>query len=205
MIAALAVTMSPWWLRNYTITGRFVPTSLQVGASLYDGLSPHATGASEMQPVDEFARSYRASLPPERRFTAAEWEVELDHALREAALDWARKNPRRALRLAGVKFLRMWNIWPNAAEFQSWRLRLILAATYAPLLVLGLWGAWRWSLRDWPFALCVMPAIYFTLLHVVFVASIRYRQPAMLPLIVLAATVATGVRGQESGVTNPES
>ena len=42
MLAALAVTMMPWWIRNYRVVGRFVPTSLQVGASLYDGWNPEA-------------------------------------------------------------------------------------------------------------------------------------------------------------------
>jgi hypothetical protein len=32
-----------------------------------------------------------------------------------------------------------------------------------------------------------LPAGYFTLVHMVFVSSIRYREPAMLPLAVLAA------------------
>ena len=55
------------------------------------------------------------------------------------------------------------------------------------VLVLGLAGIWRTARRGWPYVLCFIPAVYFTLLHVVFVGSIRYRQPAMLVLIVPAA------------------
>ena len=83
----------------------------------------------------------------------------------------------------------MWSLVPNASEFQSRWLRLILAATYTPVIVLALVGVWRFARRDWPYLLCILPAVYFTCLHVVFVSSIRYRQPAMLPLIVLAAAV----------------
>jgi 4-amino-4-deoxy-L-arabinose transferase-like glycosyltransferase len=205
MIVALVATMAPWWVRNYAVTGHFVPTSLQVGASLYDGLSPHATGASDMRHVDEFARRYRASLPPQERTSGAGWEVALDRRLRDAAVRWALENPGRALELAWVKFVRIWNIWPNAAEFQSWRLRLIVAAGYAPLLVLGLWGAWRWAPRDWPYSLCIVPAVYFTLLHMIFVGSIRYRQPAMLALIVLAAAVLTGAGSRRPASANGET
>ena len=42
-----------------------------------------------------------------------------------------------------------------------------------------------------------MPAIYFTLLHMVFVSSIRYRQPAMLALIVPAAAFLVRWRSVE--------
>ena len=68
-------------------------------------------------------------------------------------------------------------------------MRLVLALTFAPIIVLAAVGAWRYCRRDWPYLLCVLPAIYFTCLHVIFVSSIRYRQPAMLVLIVLAAGV----------------
>jgi len=191
MLAGLCLAMLPWWLRNYQVAGRFVPTSLQVGASLYDGISPTATGASDMRFVEGFAAAQQAADRQPGADTRSLFEDRLDRRLRDAALDFARQNPARVLRLAGIKLLRMWSPLPNAAEFQSTALRLVLAVTFTPVIALALLGAWRFAVRDWPYALCAVPAVYFTLLHVVFVSSIRYRQPAILPLIVLAAAVLT--------------
>src|SRR5205085_2810445 len=105
----------------------------------------------------------------------------LDGRLRDAAIAWMANHPGRALQLAGIKFLRMWNVVPNANEFQSTTLRAVLALTYGPVLLLALLGAWKFAFRGWPYLLLVLPALYFTLLHVIFVSSICYRQPAMLP------------------------
>ncbi len=46
---------------------------------------------------------------------------------------------------------------------------LAVAATYLPLVILGLFGAVRTLRRGWPYLLCWFPAVYFTALHVVFV------------------------------------
>jgi 4-amino-4-deoxy-L-arabinose transferase-like glycosyltransferase len=189
MLAGLCLTMLPWWVRNYGVAGRFVPTSLQVGASLYDGLSPTATGASDMSFVPRFVAAQRAADAGATQPPPGIFEDRLDRRLRDASLAWARQHPGAALKLAGVKFWRMWNFLPNAAEMRGATLRLALALTYSPTIVLALIGAWRFAQRDWPYVLCLLPAVYFTLLHCIFVSSIRYRQPAMLPLIILAAAV----------------
>jgi hypothetical protein len=202
MLAGLCLTLLPWWIRNYRIAGRLVPTTLQVGASLYDGLSPIATGASDMSFVGRFVQEQRSADAEAGADTTGLFEDRLDRRLRTAALDWARRHPRRAWELVGIKFRRIWSVFPNASEFQSRSLRLILAASYTPVILLAILGAWRYSPRDWPCLLCLLPAVYFTLLHVVFVSSIRYRQPAMLPLIVLAAAVVRAIRAQAGPTEN---
>jgi 4-amino-4-deoxy-L-arabinose transferase-like glycosyltransferase len=192
MLGGLCVTMLPWWVRNYQVAGRFVPTTLQVGASLYDGISPDATGVSEMSFVPQFRREQIAA--DERATIFGEplvgiFEDRLDQRMQRAAVEWASQNPGRVLQLGGIKFLRMWNPLPNAAEFQSTLLRAALAISYTPVILLALFGLWKFAPRGWPYLLCFLPAVYFTCLHCVFVSSLRYRQPAMLVLIVLAASV----------------
>jgi len=196
MLGGLCATMLPWWIRNFQIAGRFVPTTLQVGASLYDGISPQATGVSEMSFVRRFTQEQKAADDAAAKSgepLVGIFEDRLDQRLQHAAKDWARQNPGEVLRLAGVKFLRMWNPLPNAAEFQSTAIRLSLAITYTPVILLALCGLWKFAPRGWPYLLCFLPAVYFTCLHCVFVSSLRYRQPAMLVLIVLAAAVITSI------------
>jgi hypothetical protein len=189
VLATLAMTMIPWWARNYLIAGRFVPTTLQVGASLYDGISPDATGASDMRFVAPLVAQQRAADAQVGADLRGTFEDRLDRRMRAAAIGWATEHPGRVGQLVWIKLRRMWSPLPNATEFGGGMTRLILALTYTPVVVLAAVGAWRYCRRDWPYVLCVLPAVYFTCLHVIFVSSIRYRQPAMLVLIVLAAGV----------------
>ena len=193
MLASLCLTMTPWWIRNYRVTGTAVLTTLQVGASLYDGLNPQATGASDMSFTHKIYWDLKTQPVAEQEL----FEVRLDRHYRELVWRWVWQEPGRVTSLAGVKFLRMWNIWPNSAEIGSvWTYRLMTLA-YLPLLILSLVGAWKFARLDHPAILCLLPAIYLTGLHVIFVSSIRYRQPAMLVLIVLAAAVANGLMDRQ--------
>ena len=182
LILGLVVAMLPWWIRNFQVTGRFVPTTLQVGASLYDGLNPEATGASNMDFVPRFLAE-----ESQKEQAGEPLEMRLDRRMRDEATAWAWANPGRVAQLAGVKFLRMWNVWPNEPRLSSWPLRLAVLFTYTPLLFFAIIGARRTLKRGWPYILCWLPAVYLTLLHVVFVSSIRYREPAMLAMLALAA------------------
>ena len=170
----VVLMMAPWWARNARIYGRFVPTATWLGASLYDGLRPGATGASDMAFLDA----------PDVR---ALGERAQDAELRDRALRFAREHPGAALRLAAIKAARYWSPWPNAGEFRSPWLDRAAACATLPLYALMLAGAW--ACRRDPRALILLagPILYFAAIHMVFVSSVRYRIPGELPAMGLAA------------------
>lgn len=195
------VMLLPWWIRNAQITGHFVPTTLQVGASLYDGLHPQATGASDMRFVSEVTARERIAY--NESGSSDTFEYYLDRRMAAEAIEWAQANSGRAMELAAIKFLRIWNVWPNEPAFRSATVRAAMLLTYLPLLILGLVGVWRFTRCGWPFALAWLPAVYLTFLHVIFVGSIRYREPAMLALMVLAAGVLSSASRLYFGEERP--
>lgn len=196
VLIGLTMVMTPWGVRNWLVTGCLVPTTLQVGASLYDGLNPQATGASDMRFVERFrAEEQQEPVGP----GALSLECRLDRRLRQEALAWATDHPGEVLRLSLVKLARMWNLWPNDVAFSSWPIRLAVLFTYVPLLFFAIIGSARTLRRGWPYWLCWLPAAYLTLLHMVFVSSVRYREPAMLPLTALAAWTICAI--WDKGVT----
>jgi 4-amino-4-deoxy-L-arabinose transferase-like glycosyltransferase len=171
----MAVVMAPWWVRNAQVYGRFVPTALGAGASLYDGLHPGATGASDMRFL-------------EQPTIQALDEENQDRELRRRAWAFVRSHPGRVLELAAIKAWRFWSPWPNAeaAGGGHWAVRLACALGVLPVYGLIARGAWR-RRRDGPgLVLLLGPVVYFCALHMVFVSSIRYRVPAIVAAYGLA-------------------
>lgn len=188
MLLGLAATMTPWWLYASRIAGQFVATTLWVGPSLYDGLSPEADGRSDMRfvaPFEEGLRTADAVSPPKPG--SPPFEVRFDRMLRDKSLQWVSAHPTRVLQLAGIKLGRMWNFWPNESQFRSLWVRSVVFASYAPLILMATYGAWRFREERGNVLLLLLPALYLSGLHAVFIGSLRYRQPAMLTLAILAA------------------
>ena len=171
---ALSAVMAPWWARNASIYGKFVPTALWMGASLYDGLSPTATGASDMRFLAE----------PE--FWPLDEEAQ-DSTLRGRALSFARSHPGRVLELAALKAARFWSPWPNAEGFRSPLLAVASMAVVLPQYALLALGAWHLRRDARALTLLGLPLAYTFLLHLVFVSSMRYRIPVLVPALGMAA------------------
>ncbi len=181
VLLGLAIAMAPWWARNAGVYGRFVPTALWLGASLYDGLNPGATGASDMAFLDA----------PDLR---ALDETAQDAELRDRALRFAAGHPVAVARLASVKLSRYWSPWPNAESFRSPRVAIASAVAALPAFGLMLVGAWDRRRDARALVLLGGPVLYFAAVHMAFVSSIRYRIPGALPALGLAAIGAGRLR-----------
>ncbi|MEW4562612.1 glycosyltransferase family 39 protein [Bremerella sp. JC770] len=189
-VVAVAV-LSPWWVRNYMVVGKFVPTTLQVGASLYDGISPMATGASDMSYVPGFKRELAAEEANQEGPLPGTFESRLDDRMKQASIDWAWQNPGKVIQLAGVKFWRYWTPLGNNQEV-SGKMGIVTALGYLPIVVTGLLATVLYARRMWIYFLLALPIFYYCCLHMVFVSSIRYRQPPMLALAILSAGLLAG-------------
>lgn len=170
------LVLTPLLIRNYGLYGAFVPARIGGGASLMEALGPWADGSPGMD---------RIQYPP---FPATADELERDRLCRQAALDWAKAHPDNVMRLALAKLKRTWSIEINASGYTTPVLRAVCWLTVAPQFLLALVGVVALRRRTDLIALLLAPAVYFSLVHMVFVGSVRYRLPTMPFLFLLAAS-----------------
>lgn len=171
----LCLILSPWTIRNVGVTHHFVPTTLWVGPSLYDGLNRNATGDSNMQFFEDDNLLQKMS------------EYDMDQEYRRRAKEFAVADPARVLSLAVTKQSRYWSPAPGSAEFKRWYFSVAGWLAYLPLILFALIGFWIVRRDVWFCILTAAPIFYFAGLHLLFVGSLRYRLPAEYPLAVLAS------------------
>ena len=185
VVAGIVVALVPWIVRNYEVTdGRFVPTTLWVGPSLYDGLNPEATGDSDMTFFRQDHLLGRMS------------EYEMDREYRRRSWEFVREHPHRALGLTVPKMSRYWSPWPNASQFQRWWMIAAAILFFAVIIGPALYGSWQMRDRWDVLLLSLIPILYFCTIHSIFVGSIRYRLPAEYSLCVLTAVGILKARGR---------
>jgi len=180
MIAVFALCLVPWALRNWAASdGHLVVTTLRSGLSLYEGLNREADGGPMIDKIMNW---------PEARVDTREMsEVEKDRFWRRAALSYAAENPGRVLVLAGVKFVRFWNVVPNLAQFRKPLFCTAVGVPYVLVMLFAFGGFARARRRGDAALTLVLPVVYYALLHVVFVGSVRYRV-AIMPLVIVLAS-----------------
>ena len=136
----------------------------------------------------------QAVAPAEKQMPAVRGldEVAWNRFFLRESLHALRTDPARIVRLAGIKLGRMWNPVPNVDRYGSGAVRAVSAVWTIPTFVLALIGAAlliRGSAPEgWRIAvLLLLPALYLSALHSLFVGSVRYRLGAVPMLEMLAA------------------
>jgi len=176
--AFLFIGVLPWGYRNKKLTGHYVFSTLTTGRSLYEACGPYADGGPAM---------HKTVWPEESRPETGKSEYDSDMVLKQKAKEYMQEHPGRTIKLALVKFKRFWNIVPNFAAYRKPFYIVASVLMYVPVLVLGLLGMWKCRTRLRRILFLLLPIIYFTLMHMVFVGSIRYREPIMSFMTILGA------------------
>jgi 4-amino-4-deoxy-L-arabinose transferase-like glycosyltransferase len=178
--AVYIALMSPWWLHNYRAYGTFVRLDLASGLVFYSGNNPlnRTGGGIARQDYDD---TFTDSIAD---------PVARDKAMWAAGLSYVAEHPQRFLELATLKLLRFWRLWPYAQDYASPLYVLVSLASFLPVLVLSViyllvWG-WREPARIAPY---LAWGVYLTLIHMIFISSLRYRLP-LEPFMIMFAAVA---------------
>ncbi len=179
LLLCFVLTLAPWTLRNYGVHGAFVPVSTQVGITLYASYNPPG-GAFGFQPSDAVVEQAQR-LP----------EAMASRVLTRAAIDTAFANPKRTLRLEGLKSLYFWSPvdWELLPRYGT------VNPTYLWIVLVALMG-WCMApvrkafLRHWPL---LLPAVYLFGMALVFHGSPRYRLPTEPLMAIAAAASAVGL------------
>ncbi len=170
-----AAVLSPWVIRNYQRFDKFIPLTTGGGITLYESNNPRATGGP----------GYENITWPEEMGKMN--EVELDEYFQRKAIEFMVNNPKRTIQLAWIKFRRFWNVVPNVKEYSSRKYKLVSIFSYGPILLFAIGGIILTAKRWREVILLYLPILFFVLVHLIILGSIRYRVPIMPFVIILAA------------------
>ena len=153
--------LSPWIIRNYKIFHKFIPGTTMGGWVFWEGNNPYSEGG----PCRYFPKNILKID-----------EIKRDRLLYQKTIQVIKENPKRFLWLLKNKFLRFWNVVPNAAEFSTFLYRIISVLSFGILLPFFCIG-FLISLKNKKANFMHFLIIFFTIFHMVFLSSIRYRVP----------------------------
>ncbi len=182
--------MMPWWLNNYAVYGRFVHLNSEFGYQLYAGNNPLNTSGGAIQGVDFKLDQFAGESNLHNR----------DIAMRNTAFAYIVAHPKRFIELAGLKFIRMWRLWPINQGFANLPTILISIAAFAPVLLLAALGLIFARKNLLPLSPILLFGLGYTAIHMVFAGTIRYRVPLEPFLLILAASAVSRLLGNSVSV-----
>lgn len=200
MIVASVVALlliAPWTIRNYVAFGEFVPLNTNSGYAFFWGNHPiYGTSFVGILPPD--GPTYQDLIPEELHSLN---EAELDKALLRRGLEFVFDDPVRYILLSFSRSREYFKFWPAVdSSLISNLSRVGSFGILLPFMVLGLWQAAKSSLGTpaansqderviwrYGFLLLVGFSLFYTTIHLMTWALIRYRLPVDALLLLFAA------------------
>lgn len=206
-VLCLGVLLAPWSMRNYELTGRFLPfgagsgTSLYASAEQYAGAVPYVLGAEDFETI--YMHIGQRLKESERRIAAEDVahptsaiQVDLDDRLKADARDrFSTIGPWDVIESLPTRVAALWSpgsITVTLPQKGQGTVRLLAQVQHLGLLLMALGGAYLYRRRLWELWPIYSSAIALTLVHLVFHVEPRYLLPARPLFFILAA--ACGVR-----------
>jgi len=177
ILVSMMIVMLPWGIRNYKIHKTFIFTTTQGGLGLYESVGPEANAG----PVGSIIREKYKDIFNQKG------EIELDQYWRQKAYQAIRNDPARFMKLAIKKFFRMWSITINYQSAHPVLYNTVSIMFYLPIFLL-LMASFFYAKDKWQSCLILMiPIVYKSMIHMVFIGSVRYRVPLMPYVSIMAA------------------
>ncbi len=220
LVAAAAVVVAPWAIRNQLVIGRPVITTTHGGYTLLLANNPQFYEFLRSAPwgsvwdAEAFNRDWevqrRSAFIPDRPIGQID-EVALDNLAYRQAWQNIRDEPLMFAYACLVRVGRLWGVLPhqtNPAESTARRgMRHAVAIGYALELPLAVVGAWflRRKLIAGPWIWGTLLVVSFTAVHAIYWTDMRMRAPLMIVVALLAAyggiVLATKPQGSTSLIT----
>jgi 4-amino-4-deoxy-L-arabinose transferase-like glycosyltransferase len=186
MFAVMAAVISPWTVRNYKVTGHFVPISTGMSDAFLRGyiFSKPEYALLEKEPYTDAENESNAYFKALCRDAGTEWEKddwETDKVLNAVAKSKLKGDPLGFVRKFSVG---MFTFWYEMTTLKNSVIAGGLALVVWVFAVIG-WRRARQERRQvW---LLLLPAFYLNLLLAALLALGRYSSPILPGLLVVAA------------------
>lgn len=179
-ILIFIIVMSSWWIRNYKIFGSFVPFTTSSYSNLY-------LGANEFNTDAGVSWAKYKKLDFVNNAMSIENELERNEAFKQKALEFIKNDTSQYMNLMWLKFKRFYNFTINAKKYDKLSYNLLSIFSYGLVVVFALLTSLLLIKRWKEFSAIYLMITYFTFIHIIFIASIRYRLPIEQLFILLSS------------------
>jgi hypothetical protein len=188
-LLVIAVLILPWTFHNYLVFQRFVLLNTNAGFAFF--WANHPVYGTQFAPIlSDGGPSYSDLIPTELRSLN---EAELDSALLGRGIGFVLADPLRYVLLSVSRLPDYFEFWPSPnSSLVSNISRVSSFGLFLPFMIYGLvasFPAWRRC------SLLYVFIVFYTLIHVLSWALIRYRLPVDAVLIIFAGLAISGLLG----------